>query len=50
VSTLEKQPTFAVTWIILGALFGFIVLAFILLYPVYRFLQKEAERNRDEEA
>lgn len=36
------------TWIIVGAFFGFALLAFVLLYPIYRFLKKEAARNKDE--
>jgi len=39
-----------VTWVIIGSFFGFVVLAFLLLYPIYRFLKKEAARNRDREA
>jgi len=38
-----------VTWVIVGSFVGFIVLAFILLFPIYRFLKKEAQRNRDQE-
>lgn len=37
------------TWVIIGSFFGFVVLAFLLLYPVYRFLKKEAGRNKDHE-
>lgn len=42
------QNTENLTWIIVGAFFGFVFLAFILLYPVYRLLKKEAERNKEE--
>ncbi len=35
-----------VHWVILGAVVGFFVLAFILLYPVYRFLNREEESSR----
>lgn len=33
-------------WVILGSIVGFLVLAFILLYPVYRFLRREEESSR----
>lgn len=33
-------------WVIAGAVFGFLFLAFILLYPVYRFLNREEETSR----
>ena len=35
------------TWVIIGSFLGFAALAFILLYPVYRFLKKEAARNEE---
>lgn len=38
------------TWVIIGSFFGFAALAFLLLYPVYRFLKKEAAKNRDDES
>jgi hypothetical protein len=43
-----EQRSIILTWIIIGAFFGFALLAFILLYPIYRFLKKEAARNREE--
>jgi hypothetical protein len=33
-------------WVILGSIVGFLVLAFILLYPVHRFLNREEETSR----
>lgn len=33
-------------WVILGSIVGFLLLAFILLYPVYRFLNREEELSR----
>ena len=33
------------TYIILGAFVGFIILAFLLLFPLYRFLKKEEAKN-----
>jgi hypothetical protein len=35
-----------VNWVILGSIVGFLLLAFILLYPVYRFLNREEEASR----
>jgi hypothetical protein len=42
------QTTYTLTWIIVAAFLGFALLAFLLLYPIYRFLKKEAARNNDE--
>ena len=33
------------TWIIVGSFFGFVLLAAILLVPVYRLLQRESRKN-----
>jgi hypothetical protein len=38
------------TWVIIGSFLGFAALAFILLYPVYRFLKKEASRNKEKKS
>lgn len=35
-----------VHWVILGSIVGFLLLAFLLLYPVYRFLNREEETSR----
>lgn len=35
-----------VHWVILGSIVGFLLLAFLLLYPVYRFLKREEESSR----
>ena len=36
------------TYIILGAFVGFVILAFLLLFPLYRFLKKEEAKNSQE--
>ena len=33
-------------WVITGSIVGFLVLAFILLYPVHRFLNREEHTSR----
>ena len=33
-------------WVITGSIIGFLVLAFILLYPVHRFLNREEHSSR----
>lgn len=33
-------------WVITGSIVGFLVLAFILLYPVHRFLNREEHASR----
>lgn len=48
VSIPNGQTTYTLTWIIVAAFLGFALLAFLLLYPIYRFLKKEAARNNDE--
>jgi len=45
--TINNQPLSGMTWVIIGSFLGFAALAFILLYPVYRFLRKEAARNKE---
>ena len=33
------------TWVIVGSFIGFVVLAAVLLVPVYNLLQREARKN-----
>ncbi len=33
-------------WVIAGSIVGFLILAFILLYPVHRFLNREEHASR----
>ena len=35
-----------VHWVILGSIVGFLLLAFILLYPVHRFINREEEESK----
>ena len=35
-----------VHWVILGSVVGFLLLAFVLLYPVFRFINREEEASR----
>ena len=34
-------------WVIAATFFGFITLAFLLLYPVYRFIRREEKQSED---
>lgn len=34
-------------WAVAAAFFGFVALAFLLLFPVYRFLRREEARSED---
>ncbi len=43
---VEPSDLENVHWVIAGAVFGFLFLAFILLFPVYRFLNREEESSR----
>lgn len=43
---MEPSDLDNVHWVIAGAVFGFLFLAFILLFPVYRFLNREEETSR----
>lgn len=33
-------------WVIVGSIVGFLLLAFLLLYPVHRFLNREEQSSR----
>ncbi len=33
-------------WVIVGSIVGFLLLAFVLLYPVHRFLNREEDASR----
>lgn len=35
-----------VHWVALAAIIGFVLLAFLLLYPVYRFIRREETASR----
>ncbi len=43
---MEASDLDNVHWVILGAVVGFFLLAFILLYPVVRFLRREEEESK----
>lgn len=43
---MEASDLENVHWVILGSIVGFLLLAFILLYPVYRFINREEEASR----
>ncbi len=45
-SLMEPSDLDNVHWVIAGAVFGFLLLAFVLLFPVYRFLNREEETSR----
>ncbi|MFV1981218.1 MAG: hypothetical protein ACC655_08705 [Rhodothermia bacterium] len=39
-----------VTWVIIIAFFGFILLTAVLLLPIYRLFQREAQKNEELES
>ena len=43
---MEASDLDNVHWVIFGAVTGFLFLAFILLYPVVRFLRREEEESK----
>ena len=43
---MEASDLEHVHWVILGSIVGFLLLAFILLYPVYRFINREEEESK----
>ena len=43
---MEPSDLENVNWVIAGAVFGFLFLAFILLFPIHRFLNREEESSR----
>ncbi|MEM1042244.1 MAG: hypothetical protein AAGI91_06390 [Bacteroidota bacterium] len=43
---MELSDLDNVYWVIAGATLGFFFLAFILLFPVYRFINREEESSR----
>lgn len=43
---MEASDLDNVHWVIFGSVAGFLVLAFILLYPVLRFIKREEEASR----
>ena len=43
---MEASDLEHVHWVILGSIVGFLLLAFILLYPVHRFINREEEASR----
>lgn len=44
---MEASDLQNVHWVIFGSVVGFLVLAFILLYPVLRFINREEEASRE---
>lgn len=43
---MEASDLDNVYWVIFGSVVGFLVLAFLLLYPVLRFINREEEESR----
>ena len=43
---MEASDFDNVYWVIFGSVVGFLLLAFILLYPVLRFINREEEESR----
>lgn len=43
---MEASDLDNVYWVIFGAVVGFLVLAFLLLYPVFRFINREEKASR----
>lgn len=43
---MEASDLEHVHWVIFGSIVGFLLLAFILLYPVHRFINREEEESK----
>lgn len=43
---MEASDLENVHWVILGSIVGFLFLAFILLYPIVRFLRREEDESK----